>query len=85
MALTSRIQEFQAYLDSIPADEHEDFQRLGVLVTQKWELERQLAAQMHVQNLLEAWLYVHLPVAIAMMVAVLAHIIAVFYHGYRVF
>jgi hypothetical protein len=84
-ALTSRIQEFQAYIDSIPADEHEDFQRLGVLVTQKWELERQLAAQMHVQNLLEAWLYVHLPVAMAMMVAVIAHIVAVFYYGYRVF
>ena len=55
-----------------------------MLATQKWELERSLVSQMRLQNLLEAWLYVHLPVSVALMVAVLLHIIIVFYYGYRV-
>ena len=82
--LATHRQEFLASLQNIPQEEHEAFQRLGDLATQKWELERRLVSQMRLQNLLEAWLYVHLPVSIAMMLAVLLHIIIVFYHGYRV-
>jgi uncharacterized membrane protein len=72
------------YRKNIPEEEQEAFKRLGVLATQKWELERSLVSQMRLQNLLEAWLYVHLPVSVALMVAVLLHIIIVFYYGYRV-
>lgn len=82
--LATRIQEFEADLHNIPEAEHAAFKRLGVLATQKWELERCLESQMRLKNLLEAWLYVHLPISLAMMVAVLFHIIIVFYHGYRV-
>jgi hypothetical protein len=83
-SLATHIQEFDADLQNIPAAEREAFKRLGVLATQKWELERRLVSQMRLQNLLEAWLYVHLPISIALMVAVLLHIIVVFYYGYRV-
>jgi len=83
--LTTRIKEFEAVLPNIPAEEQEAFKRLGVLATQKWALERHLVSQMRLQNLLEAWLYVHFPISMAMTMAVLFHIIIVFYHGYRVF
>jgi hypothetical protein len=83
-SLATRNQEFDADLKNIPEEEQEAFKRLGVLATQKWELERSLVSQMRLQNLLEAWLYVHLPVSVALMVAVLLHIIIVFYYGYRV-
>ena len=83
--LETRIQEFEDALKDIPEREHEAFKRLGVLATQKWELEHRLVSQMRLQNLLEAWLYVHLPISWAMMLAVLFHIVIVFYHGYHVF
>jgi hypothetical protein len=43
-----------------------------------------MVAQMRLQNLLEAWLYFHLPVSIVMLVVVIIHILVVFYYGYVV-
>ncbi len=83
--LSSYIEVFQSSLDTIPETEQEDFQRLAVLATQKWELERRLASQMRLQNWLDVWLYLHLPISVAMVVAVMIHIGAVFFHGYRIF
>jgi len=37
---------------------------------------------MRLQNLLEAWLYVHLPVSIIMLVVVIMHILVELYYGY---
>jgi hypothetical protein len=37
-------------------------------------------SQMRLKNALEAWLYVHLPVSIAMVVAVVVHVVAAFYY-----
>jgi cytochrome b561 len=73
-------QDLSTVLEHIPETERHDFQRLAVLVTQKRELERRLREQMRLQNLLEAWLYMHLPVSIVMVVAIVLHIAAVLYY-----
>lgn len=82
--LATRYEEFQEYRTMIPPGEQEDYQLLGGLAMKKWQLELRLVSQMRLQNFLEAWLYIHLPVSMAMMVAIVVHIVAVFYHGYRV-
>jgi hypothetical protein len=71
---------FQTQLGQLPDAERGDFQRLAVLATQKRELEYRLAAQMRLQNILQVWLYVHLPMSIAMTVAIVIHIFVVFYY-----
>lgn len=83
-ALTEQIQAFEGYLDRLPVEEHGAFQNLARLATQKRDLAQRITAQMRLQNLLEAWLYVHLPLSIVMFLAVLAHIVVVFYYGYIV-
>jgi hypothetical protein len=47
---------------------------------QKTELESQLAGRMRLRNLLEVWLYVHVPASVALLVAVGVHVwIVLFY------
>jgi hypothetical protein len=76
------VQEFQEYLGraSIPEREHKAFETLTVLATRKRDLEGRLLAQMGLKNLLEAWLYVHVPVSLVMCLAVLVHIFVVVYY-----
>jgi hypothetical protein len=74
------MQSFQTQLGLLPEVEYSDFQRLAVLATQKRELEYRLASQMRFQNILQAWLYIHLPVSIAMTVAIVIHIVVVLYY-----
>ncbi|MBI4640812.1 MAG: hypothetical protein HY731_08965, partial [Candidatus Tectomicrobia bacterium] len=68
------------YLEQVPEAEREDFRHFAVLATQKEELENRFLSQMRLQNILEAWLYIHLPVSIAMIVTVAIHLIVVFYY-----
>jgi hypothetical protein len=82
--VATQIEAFQDYLQHIPEVEHEAFQNLARLATQKRDLEHRMAAQMRLQNLLEAWLYIHLPVSLVMFIVVIIHILVVFYYGYVV-
>jgi len=82
--VATQIEAFQDYLQHIPEVEHEAFQNLARLATQKRDLEHRMVAQMRLQNLLEAWLYIHLPVSLVMFVVVIIHILVVFYYGYVV-
>jgi hypothetical protein len=82
--VATQIEAFQDYLQHIPDAEHGAFQSLARLATQKRDLEHRMVAQMRLQNLLEAWLYIHLPVSLVMLVVVIIHILVVFYYGYVV-
>ena len=82
--LANQIEEFQEYLHRIPEAEHGTFQNLARLATQKRDLEYRMLAQMRLQNLLESWLYIHLPISVVMLVVVIIHILVVFYYGYIV-
>jgi len=80
-AVGNPLVEFQEYLQKIDKeDERLDFNRLAAFAKRKRDLEYQLATQMRLKNILEAWLYIHLPVSIALLVAVAVHIFVVVYY-----
>jgi hypothetical protein len=78
--LKVRAQELNRILPQIPASQHEDFSQFSTLVLQRTEMESYLAGQMRLKNALQAWLYVHVPASIAMVVAVIVHLLVVFYY-----
>lgn len=78
--LKVRVQELNRILPQIPASQHEDFSQFSALVLQRTEMESYLASQMRLKNALQAWLYVHVPVSIAMGVAVIVHLLVVSYY-----
>ena len=77
---TSTLQEFQNYLGHVPATEREELQQLAALATRKRELTQRVQAQMRLKNLLDVWLFVHLPVSVMMLITVLIHIFTVLYY-----
>lgn len=70
----------QSSLGQVPADEQPDLNQLFVLARQMKEVNDRMIIQQRYQNLLIAWLYLHLPLSFAMMVAVGAHITAFLYY-----
>jgi len=50
-----------------------------LLIRRKAQLDR-LRRQMRLRGLLEAWLYIHVPLTIALLAALTAHIVSVFYY-----
>jgi hypothetical protein len=78
--LAQRTHELHKQLADVPATDQEGFSRFVGLVMRKTELEAYLAGQMRLKNGLQAWLYVHLPVSIAMVAAVGIHLLVVLYY-----
>jgi hypothetical protein len=78
--LAAKGRELAEAVTRIPQAEHKEFQILSRLIMQTVQLEETLRAQMRLRNALQAWLYVHVPVSIALLAAVLIHVIAVFYY-----
>ncbi|SRR5581483_2410313 len=68
-------------LGLVPRAEQDDLRQLLVVSRQRKELLIRLRFQQKYKNLLEAWLYVHVPFTIALIVFAIAHIAAVFYYG----
>jgi hypothetical protein len=69
------------YLTQVPAGEQEELRQLLVLSRQRSELLERLVAQQRYRNVLGAWLYLHVPLSIALLVLVAAHLVAVFYYA----
>jgi hypothetical protein len=70
-----------AQLARVPAAEQEELRQLLVLGRQHRELAGRLVAQQRLRNLLDAWLYLHLPLSAVLLVLIAAHLVAVFYFG----
>ena len=70
-----------AHLTRVPPGEQEDLRQLLVLSRQRSELLERLIAQQRYRNLLGAWLYLHVPLSIALLALVAAHLAAVFYYA----
>jgi hypothetical protein len=68
-----------AQLPRVPAAEQEELRQLLVLSRQRQELAARLVSQHRFRNLLDAWLYIHLPLSLALLVLIAAHLVAVFY------
>jgi hypothetical protein len=69
------------HLTRVPPAEQEDLRQLLVLSRQRSELLERLIAQQRYRNLLGAWLYLHVPLSIALLALVAAHLAAVLYYA----
>lgn len=67
-------------LKKVPASEQDDLKRLLVIFRQHRELHQQLVSQQRYRNLLQLWLYVHIPLTVALVVLVVVHLYGVFYY-----
>ena len=61
-------------------EEQEELRQMLVVSRQRKELLLRLIYQQRYKNILEAWLYVHVPFTIAAMVLAVVHVAAVFYY-----
>ena len=68
-----------AQLSRVRASEQEDLRQLLVLARQRRELHQRLLVQQRYRNLLDVWLYLHVPLSIALVALVAAHLVAVFF------
>jgi hypothetical protein len=78
--ISKRAAELAQAVSAIPAEEQAAFRLLSQLLLKKAQLEVTLLHQMRIRNALQAWLYVHVPVSIAMIVTLTIHVIVVFYY-----
>jgi len=73
-------------MNKIPEVERADYELISVLSLQKIELQKRFLYQMKIKNILEAWLYIHLPVSFVMIVALTIHIVSeIYYNGFSMF
>ena len=68
-------------LGIVPREEQEELRQMLVISRQRRELLLRLIFQQRYKNVLEFWLYIHVPVTIALLVMAGVHIVAVFYYG----
>jgi hypothetical protein len=69
-------------LRGIPASEQGDLMRLRELAQQMRDLHDRLIRKQRYVNIMSAWLFLHVPLSLAMIVAIVAHITgAIYYWG----
>jgi hypothetical protein len=78
--LSVKAQDLNSILAKIPETEQVRFSQFCSLVLRKTELESLIAGEMRLKNALEAWLYVHVPISFALVVAVAIHLLVVLYY-----
>jgi hypothetical protein len=66
---------------AVPKEEQDELRQMLVLSRQRQELLHRLVIQQRYKNILEAWLYIHVPFTFALLIIVAVHIAAVFYYG----
>ena len=65
----------------VPKEEQDELRQMLVLSRQRRELLLRLVYQQRYKNVLEFWLYIHVPFTIALLVLSVVHVAAVFYYG----
>ena len=65
----------------VPKEEQEELRQMLVVSRQRKELQLRLVFQQRYKNVLEFWLYIHVPFTIALIVFAMLHVAAVFYYG----
>jgi len=73
--------DWTTLLGLVPKEEQDDLRQMLVISRQRKELLLRLIFQQRYKNILEAWLYVHVPFTIALLVFAVVHVVAVFYYG----
>jgi len=72
---------FDKYVGSVPAAEQPELSQLLASAHQRNDLHDRLIHRQRYINLMGAWLYLHVPLSFALLVALAAHVIAVLYYG----
>ena len=65
----------------VPKEEEGELRQMLVVSRQRKELLLRLLFQQRYKNVLESWLYVHVPFTVALLVLAIVHVVAVFYFG----
>jgi predicted membrane channel-forming protein YqfA (hemolysin III family) len=65
----------------VPREEQEELRQMLVISRQRRELLLRLIFQQRYKNVLEFWLYIHVPFTLALLVMSVVHVAAVFYYG----
>lgn len=65
----------------VPKEEQEELRQLLVFSRQRRELLLRLVYQQRYKNILESWLYIHIPFTLALIAFAVLHVAAVFYYG----
>jgi len=73
--------DWSKLLALVGKDEQEQLRQMLVFSRQRKELLLRLMYQQRYKNILEFWLYIHVPVTIAVIVFGALHVAAVFYYG----
>jgi hypothetical protein len=68
-------------LSLVQKDEQEELRQLLVVSRQRKELLIRLIYQQRYKNILEFWLYIHIPFTILLLLFAILHVAAVFYYG----
>ena len=74
------IGSFQDYQGRVGPDEHSDLSQLLVLAQQMRALNSRLIHKQRYINIMTVWMYLHVPLSFAMMLAIVAHVSAFFYY-----
>jgi hypothetical protein len=73
--------DWSKLLALVGKEEQEQLRQMLVFSRQRKELLMRLMYQQRYKNILEFWLYIHVPVTIAVIVFGAVHVVAVFYYG----
>jgi hypothetical protein len=68
-------------LSLVPKSEEAELRQMLVVSRQRKELLLRLLFQQRYKNVLESWLYIHVPFTIALLLFAVVHVAAVFYYG----
>src|SRR3954447_12671695 len=65
----------------VPKEEEAELRQMLVVSRQRKEFLLRLLFQQRYKNVLESWLYIHVPFTMALLIFAIVHVVAVFYYG----
>jgi hypothetical protein len=79
-ATTAALRDFTTLERSLPIERQQEMRNLPVLLTRKCELLQRLRRDIQYKAMMDIWLFVHVPLTFALLAALTAHIISVFFY-----
>lgn len=74
------LRRMRARLDSAAPEERDAIENVVQLMERKGAALARIRRHLHIRALLEVWLFVHVPVTFALIAALIAHIVSVFFY-----